>query len=133
MTEEKSDWTKRYGDKHNEKRKLRRQTDPEYAEKHRERSRIYAKRKRKELLGRIYKTYNNEELEVFRVSELLTKANITYRKYRWWLDKGLIPPSIFDGTHAVYTEHQIKLLCKVFKNGVDFEKHKKYLLKRWEP
>ena len=96
-------WYERNKEKFNEKRRKRYQQDPKY----RKRQQKYLAESRSRARSRRQAPVPDGRLSVRAVAEEIGRDVQTIRA---WEQRGLIPKSVNERGHRVYTEHQLKLL-----------------------
>lgn len=137
-------WYEREGDKLNESRRSRYQSDPEYRKRAIERSREYRRNGPKNGPRKEYRLQNGKKIRVYRISEAAKKAKTNPTAIRRWETAGVIPDvreSEFNGSNSIryYTTDQIKIIREVAKRlrGVrptdpKVDEVRKFVHEQWE-
>ena len=109
-------WYEKNKEQFNAKRRQRYQEDDEYREKALENTRTYRSEgvRHPELADTpMYREWNGELIEVFRISTVAEMIGRSVQAIRKWEKNEIIPKPYFGRGHRVYTANQIKLLKKV--------------------
>jgi hypothetical protein len=129
---DKSEWTERYGDKHNKRRQKLYQEDAEYRESIKAASRAKWQETRGSSGGRLMEWKGNM-VEVHRIGEAAKQCGCTTTIIRNAVKAGAIPEHSFPTTHWVYSQHQIELLKWAVENRkLPVDERRAYLDERWE-
>lgn len=113
MSEERSNWTKRYGEEHNRRRRERYHKDPAYREKVKARRRQLHERETADVPpGAVVRHVGGIEYHVYKIKEAAEHAGLSGPAIIRDMEKsGVIPQCSFPGQHRVYTQHQIGLIA----------------------
>lgn len=110
------DWYRTHREKHNADRRAKYQTDAQYRNTVKERSRNY-KRENPKHEGSM-RLVNGERIRMYRIGEVAKILKCSIRTIRRWEEKGIIPPSQSHGgpeSHRVYKIHQVTLMLRLAK------------------
>ncbi|AUR96014.1 putative DNA-binding domain protein [Vibrio phage 1.215.B._10N.222.54.F7] len=102
-------WYDENKESHNEKRRNRYETDPEYRARVQQQARESARKRRIEnpsVTGIYHRELNGVQVRVFKASDVAEEAGISPRTIKADEKAGLIPLMSFEGKHRVYTENQ---------------------------
>lgn len=110
------DWYRAHREKHNADRRAKYQTDAQYRNTVKERSRNY-KRENPKHEGSM-RLMNGELVRMYRIGEVAKILNCSIRTIRRWEAKGIIPHSQGGGgpeSHRVYRMRHVRLMLGLSK------------------
>ncbi len=128
----------------NEDRRKRYKKDKSYRERALENTRTYRRcGTDKPLEEKMYRKFNDKKVEVFRISKASELVGRSIQTLRQWEAAGVIPYSVFDEGHRLYTKKQIALMKRVVtlynkyrhntkRFPVELEKMKVLVQNKWE-
>lgn len=118
------DWYANNKDDHNEKRRNRYETDPEYREKVQAQARESAKKRREAnptVTGVYHRELNGVQVQVFKASEVANEAGVNVRTLKADEKAGKIPAMSFEGRHRVYTSQQKANIIAFYAGNITAE------------
>ena len=130
-------WYHRNKEEYNARRRERYANDPELRQKARERAK---KQKRTASTRTLKRELNGKLVDVFTTGQIAHAIGLTPQTVRNWVREGLVPDSVFEDKHLLFTKVQSNMIIKL-KSVLDecdnawsapkVKKYVAYMKKRW--